>query len=81
MRKLLVFAAIVVAFALGMLWANRTETKQVAVAAPTKIEAPAQSVAELKARYAEVKLTPAQQRLVAAGLSPTATYSVTIKTK
>lgn len=77
MRKILVFAVVVVAFALSF-WASRTETKTVAVA-ETKIEAPAKSVQELQTRYAAIELTPEQRKLVATGLSPTATYSVTIK--
>ncbi|MFH1183202.1 MAG: hypothetical protein V1690_02990 [Candidatus Moraniibacteriota bacterium] len=77
MKKVLVFAVILLVFAIGFL-ATRTKTKQAPTVAPTKVEAPAKSVKELQTRYASVELTPTQQKLVSVGLSPTETYSVTI---
>jgi len=83
MRKMLVFLAVLVAFALGMLWANRTKSETpIAVAAPTKIEAPVtvKSARELQMFYASVELTPTQKKLVAAGFSPNRFHTITTKT-
>jgi len=79
MRKTLVIVAIVVLLALGF-WTTHTENKETAAVAETQVAAPAMSVQELQARYAEVKLTPAQQRLVAAGFSPERFHTITTKT-
>lgn len=81
MREMLVIAAVMVVFGLGLYWSSHTENKETVAVAETKIEAPAKSVQELQMRYAQAKLTPVQKKLVATGLSPVATYSVTIKTK